>query len=74
MSLIAVKHHMMQVRVATLNSLCQLFAADADTMRCLLGHWMQKGKIKPCEKKAACGSQCFKCPVAVNEMYEWIDS
>ncbi len=74
MSLIAIKQYMMQVRVATLGSLCGVFASDPETMRCMLQHWMQKGKIRPCKKKPDCGSNCFKCPVASSsEMYEWVD-
>ncbi|MFZ2314947.1 MAG: FeoC-like transcriptional regulator [Gammaproteobacteria bacterium] len=73
MSLIAIKQYMMQVKVATLGSLCGAFASDPETMRCLLRHWMQKGKIRPCLKKPNCGSKCFKCPMASNEMYEWVD-
>lgn len=73
MSLIALKHHMCKVRMATLTSLCSLFGADPDTMRCFLRHWMQKGKIRECQKKPACGTQCFKCPAASLEWYEWVD-
>jgi hypothetical protein len=73
MSLVAIKQYMVKVRMASLTSLCQLFNAEPDTMRCLLNHWMQKGKIRQCLKKPACGSQCFKCPTASSELYEWID-
>lgn len=72
MSLISIKQHMMQVKMATLNSLCSLFNADAEQMRCMLSHWIRKGQIRQCLKKPACGSSCFKCPAAVNETYEWI--
>jgi len=73
-NLIDIKNHMMQVKIATLGSLCSLFNADPDTIRCLLSHWMRKGKIRQCSKKPACGSQCFKCPVTSTEMYEWVDN
>lgn len=74
MSLLEIKQHMSKVRLASLASLCHCFDADADTMRCLLRHWVQKGKIRQCMKKPACGSKCFKCPTANTEMYEWVDS
>lgn len=74
MSLIAIKQHMMQVKMATLASLCILFNAEADTLRCMLQHWVNKGKIRQCLKKPACGSRCFKCPSDVTEIYEWIES
>lgn len=72
MSLISIKNHMMQVKMATLGSLCSLFAADPDTLRCMLRHWMKKGKIRQCVKKPACGSQCFKCSSLTTEIYEWV--
>lgn len=74
MNLLAIKQHMMQVKIATLGSLCLLFNADADTLRCRLEHWIRKGNIKQCVKTPACGSRCFKCPVATTEMYEWVDA
>ena len=72
MSLVEIKHHMMQVQMATLGSLCSLFCAEPDTVRCLLNHWIQKGRIRKCTKKPACGSKCFQCPVKDIEMYEWV--
>ena len=73
MSLLEIKQYMMQVKMATLGSLCGFFKVDADTMRCLLSHWIQKGKIRSCTKTPACGTKCAKCPSAVTELYEWID-
>lgn len=73
MSLIDIKRHMMQVKIATLASLCLLFQADADTLRAMLSHWIKKGKIRKCSKKPACGSKCFKCPTTTTEIYEWVD-
>lgn len=72
MSLVDIKRHMMQVKIATLGSLCSLFQVDPDTLRCMLKHWMMKGKIRQCVKKPACGSQCFKCSSLTTEMYEWV--
>ena len=72
MSLLDIKHHMMQVKIATLSSLCLLFNRDAETLRCMLQHWVRKGCLKQCTKKLACGSKCFKCPTAATEIYEWV--
>ena len=72
MSLIAIKAHMLTVKFATLNSLCLLFNADAEQLRCMLQHWIRKGKIRQCVQQSACGTRCFKCPTAVTEMYEWV--
>ena len=73
MSLVDIKHHMMQVKMATLGSLCSLFGRDPETVRCLLAHWIRKGKIRKCMKEPACGSKCFKCPTTTTEIYEWVE-
>lgn len=73
MSLIHVKRYLMRARQATLTSLCALFQAEPETMRCLLNHLIRKGCVRKCERQIACGSTCFKCPVAAaSEMYEWV--
>lgn len=72
MSLIDIKKHMMRVKLASLSSLCHLFNLEAETLRCLLQHWMKKGKIRQCTKQPACGSKCFKCPTSATELYEWV--
>lgn len=72
MSLIEIKQHLMKVRIATLTSLCALFNTNADNIRCLLQHWIRKGKVRQCLKKPACGTRCFKCPTSSSEMYEWV--
>jgi putative ferrous iron transport protein C len=72
MSLIQVKRYLMQARQATLTSLCTLFQAEPETMRCLLNHLVRKGCVRQCQRAPACGSSCFKCPVASTEVYEWV--
>lgn len=74
MSLLDIKQHLMQVKIATLASLCAFFKTDPDTLRCMLSHWVRKGKVRQCLKKPACGSKCFKCPTLSIEIYEWMDS
>jgi len=72
-SVIAIKNHMMQVKRATLAHLCQIFGVEPDTVRCLLSHWIKKGKIRRCMKDPACGKTCGKCSPLVVEMYEWVN-
>lgn len=72
MSLLEIKQYMITVKVATLSSLCAHFNADPGTLRCMLSHWVNKGKIRQAAKKPACGSHCFKCPSATTEVYEWV--
>lgn len=71
--LIAIKQHMLTVKMATLGSLCREFQAEPETVKCLLAHWMTKGRIKLCMKKPACGSSCFQCPSTQTEIYEWVN-
>lgn len=73
MSLLDIKQYMMQVKIASLDSLSKWFKADPEVLRCMLQHWMQKGKIRQCKKKPACGSKCFQCPTLTTEIYEWVD-
>jgi putative ferrous iron transport protein C len=73
MTLIEIKQHMKQVRMATLGSLCSLFQVEPDTIRCMMSHWVRKGSVRQCTKEPACGSRCFKCPATTTEVYEWIE-
>jgi hypothetical protein len=73
MSLLDIKQYMMRVRLASLSSLCSLFNQDADTLRCMLRHWINKGKVRQCMKQPACGSKCFKCAPSTIELYEWVE-
>ena len=72
MSLIEIKNYLQQVKMASLGALTQYFRTDPDMMRCMLDHWIRKGKIRKCMKTPACGSKCGKCDVAVTEIYEWV--
>lgn len=72
MNLLALKEHMTHVRVASLAGLCAIFNTEPDNVRCMLSHWIRKGKIRKCLKQPDCGSKCNKCPAAVTELYEWV--
>jgi len=72
MSLLDIKQYMMKVKAASLGNLCTVFKTDPETIRCLLSHWMRKGCVRQCTREPACGTKCFKCPVQVTEVYEWV--
>lgn len=72
MNLIEIKEHLMKVKMATLGSLCSFFNTEPDNIRCLLRHWMAKGRVRQCTKQPECGSKCFKCPSLMTEIYEWV--
>jgi putative ferrous iron transport protein C len=72
MSLLDIKNHLMQVKIASLASLCVYFNCRSDVLRGMLALWVQKGKIRSFTKTAACGSSCSKCSAATTEIYEWV--
>lgn len=72
MNLIDIKKHLMLVKTASLGGLCAIFKSDPETVRCMLRHLIRKGCVRQCTREPACGTQCFKCPVAVTEVYEWV--
>ena len=72
MSLIEIKNHMSKARMASLGSLCAIFNSEPDTLRCMLSHWVAKGKIRQCPRQPACATKCFKCPSTTTEIYEWV--
>jgi putative ferrous iron transport protein C len=73
MSLLAVKQHLQQVKMASLGRIAEYFQSDAELMRQMLGHWIRKGCVKQFTKTPGCGKQCGQCSVAEYEIYEWIE-
>ncbi len=71
MSLLELKAHLMQTRVATLGGLAQHFCCDPEVLRCMLGHWVRKGCLKQFTKMPGCGKKCVACKVIDYEIYEW---
>ena len=74
MSLLDIKQHMKQVKIATLASLCHFFNKDQELVRIMMKHWVKKGCIRQCMKTPACASRCFKCEVKDIEIYEWVET
>lgn len=72
MSLIELKQHLMETRVATLGSLAQHFHCDPEFLRSMLTHWVRKGCVRQLSKTPACGKRCSECSVVDYEIYEWI--
>lgn len=73
MTLIELKTHMMKVKFASIASLCRIFQTNPDYARCLLRHWIDKGKIRLCAP-LNCAMKCNHCPATSAETYEWITS
>jgi putative ferrous iron transport protein C len=72
MSLLDIKKYLLQVKMTSLASACTYFNIDADLLRQMLGHWIQKGCVRQCMKTPACGSKCGKCVPETTEIYEWV--
>lgn len=72
MNLLIIRDYLKQVKIATLQHLCIQFKTEPETIRCLLRHWLKKGKVRQCGKKSACGKICFSCPPLQVELYEWV--
>ncbi|MDX1901698.1 MAG: FeoC-like transcriptional regulator [Gammaproteobacteria bacterium] len=73
MSLLEIRDHLMQVKMASLSSLAVYFNRDADVLRGMLSHWVRCGRVRCFMKTAACGGACHKCPSATTEIYEWLE-
>ena len=72
MNLVEIKHYLIQVKITSLSAMCSYFKCDADTLRCMMAHWVRKGSVKCFKKTAACGGSCLKCAPPVTEIYEWV--
>lgn len=72
MNLLDIKSHMMQVKMASLSSLCVYFNCDSGVLRDMLSHWVRKGKLRQCMKTPQCGVKCSQCSPLVTEIYEWV--
>ncbi|OAI48474.1 hypothetical protein AYO45_04940 [Gammaproteobacteria bacterium SCGC AG-212-F23] len=62
---------MMQVKITTLSQLAAHFGRDIFCLQQMLQHWIQKGKIRRCQKTGAC-EKCQQCAIAEREIYEWV--
>lgn len=74
MSLLEIKNYLMRVKMASLTSLSAYFNCDADVLRNMLNHWVNKGCVRKCSNKPACGKTCGQCTVAAVEIYEWVSA
>ena len=73
MSLIDIKNYMITTKFSSLTNLCHIFNSEPDKVRCLLSHWIKKGKIRECHMNA-CKKPCAsRCPAVSNEHYEWVE-
>lgn len=69
--LLAIKDYMTTKKIANLQELSLHFKKQPDTMRCMLQHWIRKGKICRADKPAGCGVKCQMCKPSIAEVYSW---
>lgn len=74
MSLLDIKRYLIQVKIASLASLCTYFNCEADLLRNMLAHWVKKGCVRQCKKTPNCGVKCGQCSPMLTEIYEWVSS
>jgi len=72
MSLFGIRDYLSECRIASLSALAKHFQCDADLLRQMLRHWVQKGCVRCFTKTPACGSRCAQCPAGDVELYEWL--
>ncbi len=74
MSLLALKQHLQEVKMASLGKIAEHFKCDADLMRDMLKHWVRKGCVRQFSKTPGCGKQCGQCKISEYEIYEWCET
>jgi len=72
MNLLAIKAYLSRVKISSLAGMANYFKCDQEILRCMLSHWVRKGRVNCFKKTAACGGACVKCDVSLTEIYEWV--
>lgn len=75
MSLIELKQHLQQVKIATLAGLCAIFKSTPAAMQPMLDFWIRKGCLRRFEQTNNCNAPCatcLQCGISKNEFYEWV--
>lgn len=72
--LLSLKTFFKEHKTATLQELALHFCKEPQIIRCMLEHWIRKGKICRLRKPSNCGTKCQLCqPQLFTEIYEWIE-
>lgn len=57
---------------ANLQEMAWHFNQSPETVRCWLGHWLQKGRVCRVENPLGCGTKCQVCQPQLAEVYRWV--
>ncbi len=71
--LIAIKEYLIKHRFANLQEISKQFHQSPENMRCMLNHWIRKGKVQCLGKPDGCGTKCHSCNPQHAEVYFWHD-
>ena len=73
MTLSEIKAYLTQVKIASMTTLCAYFKCDAEQLRCMMMHWIRKGKVRTLSSASSCASctSCVGCVKSSLEIYEW---
>lgn len=73
--LLSIKKFLREQKSANLQELSFYFCKHPDTMRCLLAHWIRKGKIRYMVVKPnkSGGTKCQSCQPQFAEVYQWVE-
>ncbi len=70
--LLEIKKYLANKEQANLQELAFHFKQQPEMIRCMMPHWVRKGKATMVAKPPGCGSKCFKCQPAAIETYRWV--
>ena len=71
MTLSALKQYIQSKPQVTLTELSSEFQEPAETIQCMLQHFIHKGYLKECRMTPKCGSVCQQCQFATMVIYRW---
>lgn len=72
--LLEIKKYLIAKKMANLQELSIHFCKEPETIRCMLAHWLRKGKIGRLKNPVGCQIRCHTCRPELAEVYQWIDN
>lgn len=57
---------------ASLHELTVHFKVSREVLLPMMEVWINKGKIRRCEKESHCGIKCLQCKPSTVEWFEWV--
>lgn len=71
--LLEIKQYLIAKKTANLHEICLHFCKQPETVRCILTHWLRKGKVCRLEKPNGCQTRCQLCRPEYTEIYQWME-